>query len=58
MMPDYVHILVATPRKIAVSTFMGDLQEKISLLIFEKHAQLKYKYGNLKFWAEGYFLAP
>ncbi|OZQ59288.1 IS200/IS605 family transposase, partial [Paenibacillus taichungensis] len=56
MMPDHVHMLVAIPPKIAVSTFMGYLKGKSSLMIFEKHAQLKYKYGNRKFWAEGYYV--
>ncbi len=54
MMPDHVHMLVAIPPKISVSSFMGYLKGKSSLMIFEKHAQLKYKYGNRKFWAEGY----
>ncbi|MNE48555.1 Transposase IS200 like protein [compost metagenome] len=57
MMPDHVHMLVAIPPKIAVSTFMGYLKGKSSLMIFEKHAQLKYKYGNRKFWAEGYYVS-
>ncbi|WP_025679089.1 IS200/IS605 family transposase, partial [Paenibacillus massiliensis] len=57
MMPDHVHMLVAIPPKIAVSAFMGYLKGKSSLMIFEKHAQLKYKYGNRKFWAEGYYVS-
>jgi len=57
MMPDHVHMLVAIPPKIAVSSFMGYLKGKSSLMIFEKHAQLKYKYGNRKFWAEGYYVS-
>ncbi|KHL91134.1 transposase [Paenibacillus sp. IHB B 3415] len=57
MMPDHVHMLVAIPPKIAVSTFMGYLKGKSSLMIFEKHAGLKYKYGNRKFWAEGYYVS-
>ncbi|MGE7824491.1 IS200/IS605 family transposase, partial [Paenibacillus sp. NPDC093718] len=43
--------------KISVSSFMGYLKGKSSLMIFEKHAQLKYKYGNRKFWAEGYYVS-
>jgi len=57
MMPDHVHMLVAIPPKISVSSFMGYLKGKSSLMIFEKHAQLKYKYGNRKFWAEGYYVS-
>ncbi len=45
-MPDHVHMLVAIPPKISVSAFMGYLKGKSALMIFEKHAQLKYKYGN------------
>ncbi|MFE1018034.1 IS200/IS605 family transposase, partial [Paenibacillus lactis] len=43
--------------KISVSSFMGYLKGKSSLMIFEKHASLKYKYGNRKFWAEGYYVS-
>lgn len=57
MMPDHVHMLVAIPPKISVSSFMGYLKGKSSLMIFEKHAQLKYKYGNRKFLAEGYYVS-
>ncbi|MBG9732869.1 IS200/IS605 family transposase, partial [Paenibacillus alvei] len=57
MMPDHVHMLVAIPPKISVSSFMGYLKGKSSLMIFEKHASLKYKYGNRKFWAEGYYVS-
>ena len=57
MMPDHVHMLVVIPPKISVSSFMGYLKGKSSLMIFEKHAQLKYKYGNRKFWAEGYYVS-
>lgn len=57
MMPDHVHLMVAIPPKISVSAFMGYLKGKSSLMIFEKHAQLKYKYGNRKFWAEGYYVS-
>ncbi|WP_213617311.1 IS200/IS605 family transposase, partial [Paenibacillus lactis] len=56
MMPDHVHMLVAIPPKISVSSFMGYLKGKSSLMI-EKHATLKYKYGNRKFWAEGYYVS-
>jgi putative transposase len=57
MMPDHVHMLVAIPPKISVSSFMGYLKGKSSLMIFEKHASLKYKYGNRKFWAKGYYVS-
>ncbi|MNJ66820.1 Transposase IS200 like protein [compost metagenome] len=54
MMPDHVQLLVAIPPKISMSSFVGYLKGKSSLMIFEKHAQFKYKYGNRRFWAEGY----
>ena len=53
LMPDHVHMLVSIPPKMSVSNFMGYLKGKSSLMIFEKHANLKYKFGNRKFWAEG-----
>ena len=56
-MIDRVHMLLAIPPKIAVSTFMGYLKGKSSLMIFERHANLKYKYGNRNFWAKGYFVS-
>ena len=54
---DHVHMLVSIPPKISVSSFMGYLKGKSSLMIFDKHANLKYKYGNRKFWAEGYYVS-
>ena len=57
LMPDHVHILVSIPLKISVSGFVGYLKGKSSLMIFDKHANLKYKYGNRKFWAEGYYVS-
>ena len=48
-MRDHIHMLVKIPPKIAVSSFMGYLKGKSSLMIFEKHANLKYKYGNRNF---------
>lgn len=57
LMPDHVHMLVSIPPKISVSNFMGYLKGKSSLMIFDKHANLKYKFGNRKFWAEGYFVS-
>ena len=55
LMPDHVHMLVSIPPKISVSSFMGYLKGKSSLMIFDKHANLKYKFGNRKFGAEGYY---
>ena len=57
LMPDHVHILMSIPPKISVSSFMGYLKGKSSLMIFDRHANLKYKFGNRKFWAEGYFVS-
>ena len=57
LMPDHVHILVSIPPKISVSGFVGYLKVKSSLMIFDKHANLKYRYGNRKFWAEGYYVS-
>ena len=57
LMPDHVHMLVSIPPKISVSSFMGYLKGKSSLMIFDKHANLKYKFGNRKFWAEGYYVS-
>ena len=54
LMPDHVRMLVAIPPKCSVSSVMGYLKGKSSLMIFDKHANLKYKFGNRKFWAEGY----
>ena len=55
-MPDHIHMLVRIPPKIAVSNFMGYLKGKSSLMIFERHANLKHKYGNRNFWAKGFFV--
>ena len=54
LMPDHVHMLVAIPPKISVSSFMGYLKGKSSLMIFDRHASMRYKFGNRKFWAEGH----
>ena len=56
LMPDHVHMLVSIPPKISVSSFMGYLKGKSSLMIFDRHANLKYKYGNRHFWARGYYV--
>ena len=55
--PDHIHMLVRIPPKIAVSNFMGYLKGKSSLMIFERHANLKYKYGNRNFWAKGFYVS-
>ena len=57
LMPDHIHILVSIPPKYSVSHFMGYLKGKISLMIFDKHANLKYKFGNRHFWSEGYYVS-
>ena len=56
-MPDHVHMLVLIPPKLSISDFMGYLKSKSALMIFDKHANLKYKYGNRKFWARGYYVS-
>ena len=56
-MPDHIHILVKIPPKMSVSNFMGYLKGKSSLMIFERFANLKYKFGNRHFWAEGYYVS-
>ena len=50
-------MLVSIPPKIRGSSFMGYLKGKSSLMIFDKHANLKYKFGNRKFWGEGYYVS-
>ena len=57
MMADHVHLLLSIPPKMSVSSFMGYLKGKSALMIFDKHANLKYKYGNRHFWAEGYYVS-
>ena len=53
---DHIHMLVSIPPKISVSQFMGYLKGKSSLMIFDRHANLKYKYGNRQFWCKGYYV--
>ena len=57
LMADYVHMLVLIPPKISVSSFMGYLKGKSALMMFDKHANLKYKFGNRHFWSEGYYVS-
>ena len=54
--PDHIHMLVSIPPNLSVSQFVGYLKGKSSLMIFDRHAQLKYKYGNRHFWCRGYFV--
>ncbi len=54
--PDHIHMLVSIPPKMAVSKFMGILKGKSSLMIFDRFANLKYKYSNRHFWARGYYV--
>ena len=53
---DHIHMLVSIPLKLSVSQFMGYLKGKSSLMIFDRHANLKYKYGNRQFWCTGYYV--
>lgn len=53
---DHIHMLVQIPPKFSVSSFMGYLKGKSSLMIFDRHANLKYKYGNREFWCRGYYV--
>ena len=54
--PDHIHMLVEIPPSISVSSFVGYLKGKSTLMIFERHANLKYKYGNRHFWCRGYYV--
>ena len=54
---DHIHMLVSIPPKYSVAQFMGYLKGKSSLMIFEKYANLKYKYGNRHFWCRGYYVS-
>ena len=54
--PDHIHMLVEIPPHMSVSSFMGYLKSKSSLMIFDRHANLKYKYGNRHFWCRGYYV--
>ena len=54
--PDHIHMLISIPPKYSVSQIMGYLKGKSSLMIFDRHANLKYKYGDRHFWARGYYV--
>ena len=57
LMPDHIHMLVSIPPKYSVSSFMGYLKGKSALMIFDRHANLKYKFGNRHFWSEGFYVS-
>jgi putative transposase len=54
--PDHIHMLVEIPPKMSVAGFVGFLKGKSTLIIFQRHANLKYKYGNRQFWCRGYYV--
>ena len=54
--PDHIHMLLSIPPNISVAQFMGYLKGKSSLMIFDRHANLKYKYGSRHFWCRGYYV--
>ena len=53
--PEHIHMLVSIPPHLSVAQFMGFLKSKSALMIFDRHANLKYKYGRRNFWSRGYF---
>ena len=53
---EHIHMFVRIPPNLSISSFMGYLKGKSSLMIFDRHANLKYKYGNRKFWCRGYYV--
>ena len=55
--PDHIHMLVSIPPYLSVAQFIGFLKSKSALMIFDRHANLKYKYGNRHFWSEGYYVS-
>ena len=54
--PNHIHLLVSIPPYISIAQFVGTLKSKSTLMIFDRHANLKYKYGSRNFWARGYFV--
>ena len=54
--PDHIHMLVSIPPHISIAQFMGFLKGKGTLMIFDRHAHLKYKYGSRSFWCRGYYV--
>lgn len=57
MMSDHIHLLLSIPPKYSVSQIMGYLKGKSAMMIFDRHSNLKYKFGNRHFWAEGYYVS-
>jgi putative transposase len=57
LVPGHIHMLVSIPPKMGVSSFMGYLKGKSALMMSDKHANLKYRFGNRHFWAEGYYVS-
>ena len=55
-MPDHIHMLVSIPPHLSISQFMGYIKGKSTLMIFDRHANLKYKYGSRHFWCRGYYV--
>ena len=55
--PDHIHMYISIPPKVSVSSFLGYLKGKSTLIIFERHSNLKYKYGNRVFWCSGYYVS-
>ena len=56
-MTDHIHMLVSIPPYLSIAQFMGYLKGKSTLMIFDRHANLKYKYGNRHFWCKGYYVS-
>ena len=54
--PDHIHMLVEIPPKMSVAGFVGFLNGKSSLILHERHGNLKYKHGNRSFWSRGYYV--
>ena len=54
--PDHIHMLISIPPKYSVAQIMGYIKGKSSLMIFDRHANMKYKYGNRHFWCRGYYV--
>ena len=55
-MPDHIHMLVSVPPYLSIAQFIGYLKGKSTLMIFDRHANLKYKYGSRHFWCRGYYV--
>ena len=54
---DHIHMLVSVPPKISISNLVGYIKGKTTLMIYERHANMKYKYGNRSFWSTGYYVS-